>query len=214
MILCPQTCTTCPRTVHQQTHTHTHTPIQTHVHTGTQTDRQAQTGRQAGRHAREHTHTHTPTNTHTHTPTNTHIHMHTTAHTHTHQPHPYKTNSSESPYQTKQGIFNTTTTEHPTRNLCNHSWSEITLQQSLSPCFHQKPTGVQAHGWSFSLHTFGATCGVMVSTSAFLASHHCESAGSSLSWGLNFRALVCDIFWSSSSAVFSRCSSFLSSFID
>ena len=38
------------------------------------------------------------------------------------------------------------------------------------------------------------TRGVTVSTSAFLACHQCHSAGSSLAWGLNFRALVCGIF--------------------
>ena len=37
----------------------------------------------------------------------------------------------------------------------------------------------------------GATCGVMVSASAFLACHKCYCAGSSLSWGLNLRACVC-----------------------
>ena len=38
------------------------------------------------------------------------------------------------------------------------------------------------------------TCGVMFSTSAFLAFHPCYCAGSSLAWGLNLRALVCGIF--------------------
>ena len=33
-------------------------------------------------------------------------------------------------------------------------------------------------------------CGVMVSTSAFLACHQCYCVGSSLAWGLNLRALV------------------------
>ena len=36
----------------------------------------------------------------------------------------------------------------------------------------------------------GATRGVMVSTSAFLACHQCYCTGSSLAWGLNPRALV------------------------
>ena len=35
-----------------------------------------------------------------------------------------------------------------------------------------------------------ATCGVMVSMSAFLACHECYSAGLSLAWGLNLWALV------------------------
>ena len=39
-----------------------------------------------------------------------------------------------------------------------------------------------------------ATHGVTVSTSAFLACHQCYCAGSSLTWGLNLRALVCGIF--------------------
>ena len=37
------------------------------------------------------------------------------------------------------------------------------------------------------------TCGVTVSMSAFLACHQCYSAGLSLAWGLNLRALVCGI---------------------
>ena len=40
----------------------------------------------------------------------------------------------------------------------------------------------------------GATRGVTVSTSAFLACHKCYCAGSSLAWGLNLRALICGIF--------------------
>ena len=60
---------------------------------------------------------------------------------------------------------------------------------------------------------FGATRGVTVSMSAFLACHHCYCAGSSLAWGLNLRAVVCGIFWSSSPGVFSGYSGFLPSFI-
>ena len=41
----------------------------------------------------------------------------------------------------------------------------------------------------------------------------CWSAGSSLGWDLNFRALVCGIFWSSSQGVFSRHTGFLPSLI-
>ena len=41
---------------------------------------------------------------------------------------------------------------------------------------------------------FGATRGVTVSMSAFLACHQCYCAGSSLAWGLNLRAVVCGIF--------------------
>ena len=40
----------------------------------------------------------------------------------------------------------------------------------------------------------GATRGVTVSMSAFLACHQCYCAGSSLTWGLNLRAVVCGIF--------------------
>ena len=54
---------------------------------------------------------------------------------------------------------------------------------------------------------------VTVSMSAFRTSHQCYCAGSSLTWGLNLRALVCGIFWSSSPGVFSRYSGFLPSFI-
>ena len=59
----------------------------------------------------------------------------------------------------------------------------------------------------------GATRGVTVSVSAFLACHQCYCVGSSLAWGLNLRAVVCGIFWSSSPGVFSGYSSFLPSFI-
>ena len=38
------------------------------------------------------------------------------------------------------------------------------------------------------------TCGVMVNTSAFLACHRSQIARSSLGWGLNSGAFVCDIF--------------------
>ena len=64
--------------------------------------------------------------------------------------------------------------------------------------------------WSLRL---GATRGVTVSMSTFLACHQCYCAGSSLSWGLNLRAVVCGIFWSSSPGVFSWYSGFLPSFI-
>ena len=40
----------------------------------------------------------------------------------------------------------------------------------------------------------GATRGVTVSMSAFLACHQCYCAGSSLAWGLNLRAVVFGIF--------------------
>ena len=40
----------------------------------------------------------------------------------------------------------------------------------------------------------GATRGVTVSMSAFLACHQCYCAGSSLAWGLNLQAVVCGIF--------------------
>ena len=49
-----------------------------------------------------------------------------------------------------------------------------------------------------------ATRGVTVSTCAFPACHQCYCAGSSLAWGLNLRAAVCGIFWSSSSGFFFR----------
>ena len=57
----------------------------------------------------------------------------------------------------------------------------------------------------------GVTCDVTVSMSAFLACHQCYCAGSSLVWGLNLRAVVCGIFWSSSPGVFSGYSGFLPS---
>ena len=57
------------------------------------------------------------------------------------------------------------------------------------------------------------TCGVTVSTSIFLACHQCYCVGSSLTWGLNLRALVCGFFWSLSPGVFCGYSGFLPSFI-
>ena len=49
--------------------------------------------------------------------------------------------------------------------------------------------------FSRSSHTInGVTRGVTVSTCAFLVCHQCYCAGSSLTWGLNLRALVCGIF--------------------
>ena len=47
---------------------------------------------------------------------------------------------------------------------------------------------------TIALHCNGATRGVTVSVSAFLACHQCYCAGSSLAWGLNLRAVVCGIF--------------------
>ena len=64
-----------------------------------------------------------------------------------------------------------------------------------------------------SPHQLGATRGVTVCMSAFLACHQCYCAGSSLAWGLNLRAVACGIFWSSSPGVFSGYSGFLPSFI-
>ena len=44
------------------------------------------------------------------------------------------------------------------------------------------------------LNLHGATRGVTVSMSAFLACHQCDCAGSSLAWGWTLRAVVCGIF--------------------
>ena len=55
----------------------------------------------------------------------------------------------------------------------------------------------------------GTTCGVMVSTSTFLACHQCENAG----WALNVRALVRGIFLKLVIRAFSGYSGFLPSFI-
>ena len=50
-------------------------------------------------------------------------------------------------------------------------------------------------GWpGVSILTPVATRGVTVSMSAFLACHQFYCTGSSLAWGLNLRAVVCDIF--------------------
>ena len=83
---------------------------------------------------------------------------------------------------------------------------------------HGKANGTDKVRGTFSwiglfCHFSGSTCGVTVSTSAFLACHQCCCAGSSLAWGLNHRALVCGIFLSSSPWVFSVYSGFLPAFI-
>ena len=70
--------------------------------------------------------------------------------------------------------------------------------------------GAYKHG---RCETIWAKRGVMVSMSAFLACHQCYCVGSSLAWGLNLRAVVCGIFWSSSPGVFSGYSGFLPSYI-
>ena len=64
-------------------------------------------------------------------------------------------------------------------------------------------------------HYTGAMCGVMVSMSPIFTSacHQCKSTGSSLGWGLNFRALACGIFSWSSSGFFSGHSGLLPAFI-
>ena len=84
----------------------------------------------------------------------------------------------------------------------------FSLYWSLSSLWNTTQKGV-------TIPTFdvGATRGVKVSVSAFLACHQCYCAGSSLAWGLNLRAVVCGIFWSSSPGVFSGYSGFLPSFI-
>ena len=56
--------------------------------------------------------------------------------------------------------------------------------------------------------TAGAKRGVTVSMSASLACHQWYCAGSRLAWGLNLRAVVCGIFWSSLPGVFSGYSGF------
>ena len=60
---------------------------------------------------------------------------------------------------------------------------------------------------------FGATRGVTVSISAFLACHQCYCAGSSLAWGLTLGAVARGISYSSSSRIFSGYSGLLPSFI-
>ena len=88
---------------------------------------------------------------------------------------------------------------HLSRGHCTH-WSHT----PSNPC---------SRGILFSSFDHGATRDVTVSTPAFLACHQRYCAGSSLAWGLNFRALVCGIFGSSSPGVFSECFCFLPSFI-
>ena len=82
---------------------------------------------------------------------------------------------------------------------------------------HKLQAGTSALVFSQSSYStwtmFGMFCGVTVSMSAFLACHQCYCTGSSLAWGLNLRAVVCGIFWSSSPGVFSGYSGFLPSFV-
>ena len=78
-------------------------------------------------------------------------------------------------------------------------WTSGTRQRSaLGPLAHTgdqfgRESGHNTHSRK-SWIRHGATRGVMVSISAFLACHQCYCAGSSLAWGLNLRAVVCGIF--------------------
>ena len=47
--------------------------------------------------------------------------------------------------------------------------------------------------WCVLYGSSGATRGVTVSMSAFLACHQCYCAGSSLAWGLNLWVVVCEL---------------------
>ena len=100
---------------------------------------------------------------------------------------------------------------HQSRSQQNRTrgCSEIS-DSGLKPSSNKKAVNLLCYGWRYN----GATCGVTVSMSAFLACHQCYCASLSLAWGLNLPAVVCGIFWSSSPGVFSGYSGFLPSSID
>ena len=83
----------------------------------------------------------------------------------------------------------------------------------LSPLLSENNDLRRCYSQADKRKRLGATRGVTISMSAFLACHQYYCAGSSLAPGLNLRAVVCGIFWSSSPGVFSGYSSFLPSFI-
>ena len=79
----------------------------------------------------------------------------------------------------------------------------LTLSLVIVPAAHRETSqfaGGQVffqgfvHSQGSALRGQGATRGVMVSMSAFLACRQCCCAGSSLAWGLNLQAVVCGIF--------------------
>ena len=88
-------------------------------------------------------------------------------------------------------------------------WANWNLYNNISRCF----LPANSHDVLHTCSEQGATRGVTVSVSAFLACHQCYCAGSSLAWGLNLGAVVCGIFWSLLPGVFSGYSGFLPSFI-
>ena len=91
------------------------------------------------------------------------------------------------------------------------SW--VNIQQYTDPLAVHMDQQLVHMSFPAIVTVIGEIRGVTVSMSAFLACHQCYCAGSSLAWGLNLRAVVCGIFWSSSPAVFSGYSGFLPSFI-
>ena len=80
----------------------------------------------------------------------------------------------------------------PSRN-CSCGTSEQTMEHVLQSYPILQDRQLPVWPTNTPLHTI-ATIGVTVSTSAFLVCHQCYCAGSSLAWGLNFRALVYGIF--------------------
>ena len=86
--------------------------------------------------------------------------------------------------------------------LCKPRMSFTSHQHSSCGMMWYRTLRVKIHGSGLNplacttalSGTKGATRGVTVSMSAFLACHQCYCAGSSLTWGLNFQAVVCGIF--------------------
>ena len=136
-------------------------------------------------HTHTHTHTHTCTHTCTHAHTQTYFLTHTHTHTHAH------THTHTCTHTNLHSLTHAHTHTHKHKHTHTHR-----LIDWLRPVLPICPS----------------TRGVTVSMSAFLACHECYCTSSSLAWGLNLRAVVCGIFWSSSPGVFSGYSDFLPSF--
>ena len=76
----------------------------------------------------------------------------------------------------------------------NHEYRHSTLSVTVNVCHTLLWINNDTDFANTNIVSGGATRGVTVSMSAFLACHQCYCVGSSLTLGLNLRAVVCGIF--------------------